>query len=171
MKNNPREKEYKFCPSCTTKLSRKLIDKQKLLSCPKCGFVFWNNPKPVVSVILNKEGKILLIKRAQKPLIGYWCLPGGYVDYYEKPEEATIREVKEETNLNVKIKKLIGVYQIDNDPRGINLDIIYSGLITKGEIKLNEESQEFKFFTIDKLPRLIAYKHRQAIRDWKKIKK
>ncbi|MDD5291375.1 MAG: DUF4202 family protein [Patescibacteria group bacterium] len=168
-KNNPREKEYKFCPTCATGLKRKSIDRRKLLSCPKCGFIFWNNPKPVASVIIAKRRKILLIKRAQKPLLGYWCLPGGYIDYDEKPEETAIREIKEETGLNIKIKKLIGVYQIDNDPLGINLDIIYYGQATGEKIKLNKESQEFKFFTINKLPRLIAYKHKEAIGDFKKI--
>jgi ADP-ribose pyrophosphatase YjhB (NUDIX family) len=167
-KNNPREKEYIFCPSCTTKLVRKVINKESLLSCPKCGFIFWNNPKPVVSVILEKNGKILLVKRAKEPLKGYWCLPGGYVCYSEKPEDALMREVKEETNLNIRIGKLIGVYQIDNDPRGINLDIIYAGLIVGNELETNEESSEFGFFSIDKLPELIAYKHEVAIQDWKK---
>ncbi len=169
IKNNPREKEYKFCPTCANRLVRKPVDRRKLLSCQKCGFVFWNNPKPVVSVILEREGKILLIKRAKTPLKDFWCLPGGYVDYSEKPEDALIREVKEETNLNIKIDKLVGVYQIDNDPRGINLDIIYSGLMISGKLKLNEESREFGFFAIGKLPQLIAYKHREAIQDWKEL--
>ena len=96
----------------------------------------------------------------------YWCLPGGYIDYIEEPEEAVIREAKEETNLKVKINKLIGVYQIDNDPRGINIDIIYFGSIISGELKLNKESSEFRYFAVGGLPKLIAYKHREAIKDW-----
>ncbi|MFH1866874.1 MAG: NUDIX hydrolase [Patescibacteria group bacterium] len=169
MTDNLREKEYNFCPTCTTKLVRKKIDRRKLLSCPKCDFIFWNNPKPVVSAIVNDDIKILLIKRAQKPLKNYWCLPGGYVDYVEEPEEALIREVEEEANLKIKIKKLIGVYQIDNDPRGINLDIIYSTSVKSSKIKLNKESSKFKYFSPNRLPKLIAYKHRQAIKDWAKI--
>ncbi len=170
IKNNPREKEYNFCPSCTAKLTRKTVEKIKLLSCTKCSFIFWNNPKPTVSIILKKDGKILLIKRAKKPLKDFWCLPGGYIDYSEKPENALIRETEEETGLNIKIDKLVGVYQIDNDPRGINLDIIYSGSIMGGKLSLNKESSESRYFSIDALPKLIAYKHREAIRDWKNIK-
>ncbi len=168
IKNNPREKEYNFCPTCSNKLKRKMINRRNLLSCPKCKFIFWNNPKPVVSVILEKEGKVLLIKRDKKPLKGYWCLPGGYIEYSEMPEDALTREVKEETNLDIKIVKLVGAYQIDNDPRGMNLDIIYFGLITGDELELNKESSEYNYFSIDKLPELIAYKHREAIQDWKK---
>lgn len=161
--NNPRDEEYKFCPTCSAKLARNRVDGKKLLSCSKCGFVFWNNPKPVVSVIIKKTNKVLLLKRAREPLKDYWCLPGGYVNYSEKPEEAAIRETKEETGLDVEIKKLICVYQINNDPRGINLDIIYTGSVAGGKIKTNTEISEFKYFSANKLPELIAYKHRAVI--------
>lgn len=162
--HNPREKEFIFCPSCKTVLHRKKIDNRNLLNCSKCGFTFWNNPKPVVSVVLKKRGKILLIQRNKAPLKGYWCLPGGYVNYEEAPEAAAVRETKEETSLDIKINKLIGVFQIDNDPRGVNLDLIYSGKITKGKIKLNAESSKYHFFPFAKLPELIAYKHREALK-------
>lgn len=172
MKRNIMEKEFNFCPTCGCKLVRKLIDRRNLLACPKCSFVFWNNPKPTVSTIIEKDKKILLLKRNKKPLENYWVLPGGYIDYEEKPEDAAIRETKEETNLNVKICRLIGVYQIDNDPRGINLDIIYYALDKKtSEIRVNDESNNFEYFSLDKLPKLIAYKHRQAIKDFVKQKK
>ena len=164
---NPREKKFKFCPTCSTELIRKKIDRRNLLACPNCSFIFWNNPKPVTSVILEREGKILLLKRGKEPLKGLWVLPGGYIDYEEKPEQAILRETKEETNLDIKITKLINVYQIDNDPNGINLDIIYAGKIVSGAIKTNEESAEYNFFALDELPELIAYKHREAILDWK----
>lgn len=166
--NNPREKIYKFCPDCKTKLGRKEINKKNLLLCPNCGFIFWNNPKPVTSAILEKDGKILMIKRSKEPLKDYWVLPGGYINYEEKSEDALIREIKEETNLDISIISLVGVYQIDNDPGGINLDIIYKGLINSGVLKIDEESSEYDFFSMDELPKLIGYKHREAILDWHK---
>lgn len=184
------EKEYNFCPTCRAKLVRKLIDRRRLLACPspkgsplgKCGFVFWNNPKPVASIIIAKDGKVLMLQRAKEPFAGYWCLPGGFIDYEELPEEAAVRETKEEIGLDVKIDKLIGVYQIDNDPRGIHLDIIYAGRATSGQArlpapdgaadggqeKLGPEHRAFRYFSADNLPKLIAYKHCQAIEDWKK---
>ncbi|MBI5229472.1 NUDIX hydrolase [Candidatus Micrarchaeota archaeon] len=169
--NNQRKKEYKFCPSCATPLTRKTIGRGSFLSCPKCGFVFWNNPKPVVSVILEKEGQILLIKRAKKPLKDYWCMPGGFVEYAEKPKDAAVREALEETGLETELRGLVGVYQIDNDPKGINLDIIYFGEIRGGSLKLSEEHVEYKYFSLNELPELIAYKHRQAIEDWTNARK
>lgn len=168
LKNSPREREYKFCPTCAEKLKRERIDGRKRLSCPKCGFIFWNNPKPCVSVIIEKEGNVLLIKRAYDPLKDYWCLPGGFIESDERPEDAVTRETKEEINLDIKIKRLVGVYQIDNDPRGTSIDIIYFGFITGNPPRLSREHSEYKFFSPNELPRLIAYKHREAMDDWHK---
>ncbi|OGB73172.1 hypothetical protein A2Y26_03570 [candidate division CPR2 bacterium GWD2_39_7] len=116
-------------------------------------------------MLLENEGKVLLIKRSNEPLKDYWCLPGGYVNYGEEPTDAAIREAKEETDLDVKIEGLAGVYMIDNDPRGINIDIIYLGKILGGNLKLNEEASEANYFDPDNLPNLIAYRHREAIED------
>lgn len=159
------ENYYKFCPACKTELQRKSIDGRRRFFCPGCDFIFWNNPKPVVSILISKKNEILMLQRANEPLKNYWCLPGGYVNYDETPEEALTREVKEELGKRISIDGLIGVYRIDNDPRGINIDIIYKGRI-KGEINLSIEHQDYRFFGPDQLPKKIAYKHRQAINDW-----
>jgi 8-oxo-dGTP diphosphatase len=127
--------------------------------------VFWNHAHPVTSVIIEDHGRVLLLRRALKPLQGYWCLPGGYIHYSELPQTAAIREVKEETNLDIQTEDLIGVYQIDNDPIGVNLDIVWTGLVLGGRLCTNEESTEAKYFDRSTLPLLIAYKHRQAILD------
>lgn len=169
MSLSPHEKYYKFCPNCKTKLARKLIDGRERFFCPKCDFIFWNNPKPVVSILFRGGNKILLLKRANEPLKDYWCLPGGYINYDETPEEAVKRETKEEASIDAAVEDLIGVYQIDNDPRGINIDIIFFGK-SKGGIQLSDEFQDFGYFETDKLPDKIAYKHREAINDYLKRK-
>jgi ADP-ribose pyrophosphatase YjhB (NUDIX family) len=170
LKNGRRERAYKYCPSCRKRLVRELINGRPHPTCAGCGFVFWNHAHPVTSVIIEDHGKILLVRRAFKPLQGYWCLPGGYIHYTELPQTAAIREVKEETNLDIQTQDLIGVYQIDNDPVGVNLDIIWTGLVLGGRLRTNEESTEAKYFDRNKLPLMIAYKHRQAIRDSDKEK-
>lgn len=82
----------------------------------------WVKPTPFLTVdgiikIFNPHfSGIVLIKRKNPPF-GF-ALPGGFVDYKEKVEEALIREMKEETNLDVEIKKLLGIYSDPNrDPR------------------------------------------------------
>lgn len=164
------DKMYTYCPTCRTELKKKDVDNQNVLSCSSCGFVFWNNPKPVVSFLLVKDGKILMLQRANEPLKDYWCLPGGFMRYEETPEEAVKREVKEETGLNIHIEGLVGVYRIDNDPRGIHIDIIYYGKGT-GEILLSREDKKYAYYGQGALHDLIAYKHREAIDDWFKKQK
>jgi 8-oxo-dGTP diphosphatase len=117
----------------------------------------------VTSVIIEKGSSVLLLKRAARPLRDYWCLPGGFIRYLETPEMAAIREVKEETGLDVEINRLAGIYQIDNAPGGVSLDIIWKASVAGGLLQTNEESIEARYFEKETLPELIAYKHRQAI--------
>ena len=160
------EKGYKYCPTCKGKLTRSLIDDKWLLNCKKCGFIFWNNPKPVVSTLIEKDGKVLMLKRAKEPFKNYWVLPGGFVDYDEEPDEAAVRETKEEIGLNVYVESVASVYRIGDDPIGVHIDIVYFGK-AEGEPKLDmKDFTECRYFLPNKLPEEIAYKHREVIIDW-----
>src|SRR3989338_9209911 len=101
---NDGDKYYKYCPNCKTELQRKIIDNETRLFCLSCSFIFWNNPKPVTSIIIEKDKKVLMLQRSNKPFKNYWVLPGGFTGYEETAEQSIIREAKEETGLNVKIK-------------------------------------------------------------------
>lgn len=164
---NNRKIQYRFCPSCAIRLQKKCIDGVERLACPACDFIFWNNPKPTTSIILPKDGKVLLLKRAHEPFKGQWVLPGGYVEHDEDPKTTIIRETKEETGLDIAVLGVIYTYLIDNDPRGNSIDIVFRGEITGGEMKLQEHTR-YDFFSPDKLPEPIAYKHREAVSIWHK---
>ncbi len=157
---------YTFCPSCATPLQRTLVDGNQRLACPACGFIFWNNPKPTTSIILAKDGNVLLLRRAHEPFKGYWVLPGGYVEYDEDPQTTIVRETKEETGLDVIVGGIVTTYLIDTDPRGNSVDIVFEGTVTGGTLTLQEHTQA-EFFVPEKLPDPIAYKHREAIAIWK----
>ena len=80
----------------------------------------------VDAVIRFKKGSIVLIRRKNPPFKGEFALPGGFVEVGETVEDACIREVYEETNIRVTIKKLIGVFSSPNrDPRGHNISIAF----------------------------------------------
>ena len=80
----------------------------------------------VDAVILYENNKIVLIRRKNPPYQGELALPGGFVDIGETVENACIREAHEETNLNVKISKLIGVFSDPKrDPRGHTVTIAF----------------------------------------------
>ena len=76
-------------------------------ACPLCSR--WDNRPVGVDMIIYKENKVLLIKRENDPDKGKYAVPGGYVDRGESTEQAGIREVREETGLDVEIVKLIGI--------------------------------------------------------------
>jgi len=132
-----------------------------------------NKPKtPILTVdslIINKKGEVLLLKRNHFPFVGFWVLPGGHVKYGEKVEFALKREVFEETNLKIKNFKLIGVYSDPKrDPRYHTVSLAYLCQSTSGKLKGDWESTEQKFFPLDKLPKKIGFDHRKIINDFKK---
>ncbi|HZA21023.1 MAG TPA: NUDIX hydrolase, partial [Dehalococcoidia bacterium] len=78
--------------------------------CTECGRVIYYDPKVTVTSIIQRSGQVLMIRRANDPGYGLWSMPGGYVDRGEVVEEAAIREVREETGLEVEIEQLIGLF-------------------------------------------------------------
>jgi len=95
---------YNFCPKCGRKYSgnekQEFEMNQKRITCKKCDFVLYNNPKMTVSAILeNEKEEILLTKRGIEPYKNWWDFPGGFVDYNELPEEALKRELHEELGI------------------------------------------------------------------------
>jgi len=71
-------------------------------------------------MILIENNSVLLVKRGREPFKGEWAIPGGRIEDDESAEECAIREMKEETGLDIKIVSLVGIYSDPGrDPRGI----------------------------------------------------
>ena len=111
------------------------------------------------AIIINNEGKILLQSRADRDL---WGLPGGCQELGERFKDTVIREVKEETNLDVEEKDLelvdivSGNSRRNSYPNGdvvINNTALYCIRRYSGELKWDEESKEMKFFDLNDLPK------------------
>lgn len=101
-----------FCIKCGNVHIVSKIDTEK--TCSKCNHIMYFNPAPVAVVLIpikfRKEYGILLIQRAIEPQVGGWAFPGGYVNLGESPQDAAIREVKEETNLSITIKRPLNIH-------------------------------------------------------------
>ncbi|MBK7059051.1 MAG: NUDIX domain-containing protein [Rubrivivax sp.] len=141
--------EPQFCPHCATPLQ--LItqaedggDKQRL-RCPACNWTHWNNPTPVLAAVIecgDRDGQLLLACNAA--WTGrFFGLITGFMEAGETPEEGITREVAEETSLQVRALKLIGVYDFQ---RMNQLIVAYHALV-EGEIRLSPELSEYKLFT------------------------
>jgi 8-oxo-dGTP diphosphatase len=126
--------------------------------------------KTSTALVPYPGNKILLIKRNTIPFKGYWALPGGRMDPGEKVEQTIVREVKEETGLDVTIVRKVGEYV----EKGVKDDVDYEYYPTcfvvkpvGGEIKKQEsEIQEIKLFNLNDLPKPLAFVHEEMIKDY-----
>ncbi len=132
-------------------------------------------PKPVTPlltvdavILLNNKKDVVLIQRKNPPFQGQFALPGGFVDVGETVENACIRESKEETNINVKILKLIGVFSDPNrDPRGHNITVAFlcEPLTKKEKPKALSDAAALKVVPLSKLSSLeLAFDHMEIIK-------
>lgn len=122
--------------------------------------------------VVDRLGRILLEKRSDS---GMWGLPGGAIDPGESIHQAALREVKEETGLEVRTIRLIGVYSEpsqrivvypDNGDVRHLVDITLEAEIISGELTISPESLELRFFPLDALPSEIVPPAVQPIKDY-----
>ena len=159
-------KNYKFCPICKSNLVRRKLEGNFRFVCQNCDWTHYSNPLPsVAAFVRNDNNEILLIKRGVVPGKGKWALPSGFIEQHELPEQAVIRELKEETNIKGKINKLIGVYTEPTKLYGNVLLIAYEINPTSGKPKHGSDTQKAKFFPADKLPVIPFTSHQQIIKD------
>jgi 8-oxo-dGTP diphosphatase len=123
------------------------------------------------AIIEDQKGNVVLIKRKYPPFQNYFALPGGFINKGEKPIEAVIREVKEETNLDVKVEYKIGVYdKIGRDPRGNIHSTAYKCRIIGDttDMKGGDDSKKAELIPIEQLKTVeLAFDHKEILRDAK----
>jgi 8-oxo-dGTP diphosphatase len=162
---------YKYCPRCGRELEKQFIDGRQRLSCPgdSCDFIYYHNPIPAAGAVVIKDGKILMVKRSVMPKKGWWCIPAGFMEWSEHPTETAVRELKEETGLDVKLKSIFEIYSGQDDPRMNAVLILYLASVNGGHLKAGDDAMDVKFFGFDELPEEIAFlSHRQALADYQK---
>ncbi|MFQ6114137.1 MAG: NUDIX hydrolase, partial [bacterium] len=107
--------------------------------------------------------RVLLVKRKFPPRERYWGLPAGFIEYHESVEETALREVKEETNLDIKLKGLYGIYSVTDDPDKHVILIVFRGEILQGDLRPGDDAVDARFFPLDELPKDIAFSTHRAI--------
>ncbi len=126
-------------------------------------------PALTVDAIIEKNGEVLLIKRKNFPFKGAWALPGGFVEIGEDVEKAIVREVLEETGLDVDIENFQGVYsKPGRDPRGHVVSLCYVAK-PRADVKPRggSDSIEAAFFDIELLKDLeLAFDHKRILSEY-----
>jgi NADH pyrophosphatase NudC (nudix superfamily) len=98
---------FKYCPKCGAAALRPVG--RKLLRCSACGFeLYLNVAAAVAGVIVDEQGRMVILVRGSEPGKGLWDLPGGFVDPGETVEDALRREVREEIGLEVTTLRYLG---------------------------------------------------------------
>ena len=118
----------------------------------------------MVDVVVPAEDGVVLIRRGTDPYEGMWALPGGFVEVGETVENAAVREAKEETNLDVEIERLVGVYSDpDRDPRGHNVSVTFLARITGGDPEAATDADEVAILDPSEVE--LAFDHRKILED------
>ena len=123
------------------------------------------------AVIEDGKGNVVLIKRKYPPFQGYYALPVGFVEKGENRKQALIREIKEETNLDIKIDYKIGIYEEEGrDPRGRIHSMAFKCTIINdiSNLRSGDDSKEVELISKDKLKTMeLAFDHENIIKDAK----
>ena len=155
----------KCCPLCANPITTVEIGGRERIACSSCDFVHWDNPKPVTATLVPMNDGLVLVRRKFEPFVDYWCLPGGFMESTEHPEQSAIREVFEETGLKVELNRILGAA---SPGHGVNVVILFylakpaSGVLTAGD-----DASEVGVFKKHELPPNIAFDlHRKIITQW-----
>ncbi len=148
------EPEVTYCPLCGTRLIFAQRFGRERRVCPQCDWVHFADPKVAAAILVEKEGRVLLVRRVNEPFRGLWTLPAGFVDAGEDPARAAERECLEETGLRVHATRVLDVVAGREHPRGADFVIVYYGEILGGEPRPADDADRVEWFERSHLPPL-----------------
>ena len=139
-----------WCPACAGPLD--LGGRHPV--CTTCGRVHHRDPKVGVGVVvLDGQGRLLLVRRGVGPGKGLWALPAGFVDAGEDPRAAAARETLEETGLVVEVGRVVDVYPTGSTT-GASFFLAFEARLVGGELAAADDALDAAFFAPDELPEL-----------------
>jgi ADP-ribose pyrophosphatase YjhB (NUDIX family) len=150
----PAEAEVKYCQRCGVPMTWQPRFGRPRPVCPSCDWTYFPDPKVAAAVLVERDGQVLLVRRANDPERGKWTLPAGFIDAGEDPVNAAERECLEETGLLVRVSGLLDVLYGQEHPRGAHIVIFYRAEILTGSPHPGDDVDRVDFFRRDRLPPL-----------------
>ncbi len=154
--------QVNFCPRCGSpvKLENKFGKVRPV--CPSCGWLYFADPKVAAAVLIEQDGRVLLVRRVNEPFRGLWTLPAGFVDAEENPARAAERECFEETGLTVRVTRVVDVVAGREHPRGADFVIVYAAEVESGHLAAADDADAVEWFERSNLPPL-AFRATQRV--------
>ena len=160
-------REKRYCPFCGDGLTRRMWEGRRRLYCETCDDALYENPVPASClVVVDDLDRVLLVKRNVPPRQGWWCLPGGFIELGETPEEGALRELIEETGLRGEIDRLLGVVTTPNRQYQNVLMIGYVVIRFTGDPMPGDDADAVEWFPRDRLPPIAFTSHERFIADY-----
>ena len=133
-------------------------------ACPTGHFVHYVNPATTTFAFIERDSEFLALRRAHEPCAGEWDLPGGFIEAGESPDDSLMREITEETQLEVEIVGVIGAYSGQYGADGKHtVDIGYHCRVTGGELQISEEKSEARWVSLEDFPEPAFEGERRAL--------
>lgn len=149
-----------YCPNCGQTLTKQRVHGRERPVCGDCGHIMYHDPKVAVIVLMfegeGADQRVLLVQRANDPGRGLWACPAGFVEHDEAPQDAAVREVLEETGLQVQITGLMDVFP-KKDNGLADIVIAYSAQVIGGKLQAADDADDVGWFTRENLPELVFY--------------
>lgn len=124
-------------------------------------------PRIAVDAIILMGDCVILVKRRNPPFQGHYALPGGFLEIGEFLEEAVVREAREETGLDVKVERLLGVYDDPKrDPRGHVISIAFICKAVGGKLKAGSDAKDVNCVPVNEIKKIkLAFDHAKILAD------
>jgi thiamine-phosphate pyrophosphorylase len=153
-----------FCPRCGGKLEMRRLENRERNFCPTCQDPVYENPVPATAaVVFNERDELLLVQRGQEPGKDKWCLPGGFQEIGETPEQCALRELREETGLSGRVQELISLEMGQNPFAG---EVVVAGYLIRvlgGDLHAGDDATAASYFPLKQLPELAFLSHARII--------
>ena len=134
--------------------------------CPACGFIHYRNPTVGVAAVILEDDRILLGRRSpSSSYAGAWCIPCGHVEWDEDIREATRRECREETGLDVRVGEVVAVHSNFHNPVQHTVGVWFHCEIVGGAMQAGDDLDRVAWFSLNDLPQPLAFPTDELVLD------